>query len=216
MSINILLTGFEPFGGESINPSWEVAQRLGGELAPGVRVHSRRLPCAFGPAVAALDAALRETRPAVALALGLARGRHELSLERVAVNLIDARIPDNAGAQPIDEPVTVGGPDGYFSTLPLKPMVAGLRAAGHPAGLSYTAGSYVCNAVFYALQHGLAGQGAKSGFMHLPCLPEQAAREPAPSMALAQMIDGVRLALVLALETDASADAVRFSAGTIA
>jgi len=214
--MNILLTGFEPFGGEAINPSWEVAQRLDGPLAPGVRVVSRCLPCAFRPSIAALDEALRETRPAIVLALGLARGRAELSLERVAVNLIDARIADNSGAQPIDEPVVADGPAAYFSTLPLKPMLAGLRAAGHPAGLSYTAGSYVCNTVFYALQHALAGQGLRSGFMHVPCLPEQAAREPAPSMALGEMIDGVRLALVLALESRETATDVRFSAGTIA
>jgi len=214
--MNILLTGFEPFGGEAINPSWEVAQRLEGPLAAGGRVVARCLPCAFRPSIAALNDALREVRPSLVLALGLARGRTELSLERVAVNLIDARIPDNAGDQPIDEPVIAGGPAAYFSTLPLKPMVAGLRAAGHPAGLSYTAGSYVCNTIFYALQHALAGQGLRSGFMHVPCLPEQAAREPAPSMALAEMIDGVRLALVLALESKDGATGARFSAGTIA
>ena len=197
----ILLTGFEPFGGEAINPSWEIARALHGETVAGARVEALMLPCVFGESLRALGEAIDAIKPDLVLALGQARGRGELSLERVAINLIDARIADNAGAQPIDAPVIAGAPPAHFSTLPVKAMVEGLRAAGYPAGLSFTAGSFVCNEVFFGLQDLLAGRHLRSGFMHVPCLPEQAARAPAPSMALTTMIDGVRLALELAMQT---------------
>ena len=198
----ILLTGFEPFGGELVNPSWEVARRLDGELIGGARVVARELPCVFGQALSALQDAIDEVAPLLVLALGQAGGRCDLSLERVAINLDDARIADNAGALPIDEAVVAGGPAAYFSTLPIKAMVAGLRAAGMPASVSQTAGTFVCNHVFYGLQHALAGRAVRSGFMHIPYLPEQAAHKPGqPSLPLSTLVDGVRLALGLALET---------------
>lgn len=201
--MTILLTGFEPFGGEAINPSWELARALDGQRIGGCVVHARRLPCVFGEAPRLLAAALTELRPTLVLALGQAGGRSELSLERVAINVDDARIADNAGARPVDEPVIDGAPAAYFTTLPIKAMVAGLRAAGHPAGVSQTAGTFVCNHVFFALQHALRDDPARSGFMHIPYLPEQAARlgGSPPSMALPTMIEGLRLALRLALET---------------
>lgn len=197
----ILLTGFEPFGGEAVNPSWEIASALHGETIAGARVEALKLPCVFGESLSVLGEAMRVVKPGLVLALGQARGRSELSLERVAINLVDARIPDNAGGQPVDVPVIDGAPPAHFSTLPVKAMVEGLRAAGYPAGLSFTAGSFVCNEVFFGLQHLLAGRHLRSGFMHVPCLPEQAALTPAPSMALTTMISGVRLALELAMET---------------
>lgn len=198
----ILLTGFEPFGGESINPSWELARALEGELIAGARVVAERLPCVFGEANNAMKLALRAHQPVLVLALGQAGGRAELSLERVAINVIDARIADNAGRQPIDEPVLPGAPAAYFSTLPIKAMVAGLREAGVPAGISQSAGTFVCNEVFFGLQHQLQGSAVRSGFMHIPWLPEQAVKFPAQaSMALATMVQGARLALQLALLT---------------
>jgi pyroglutamyl-peptidase len=202
--MNILLTGFEPFGGEAINPSWEVARALQGQLIAGAMVHARCLPTAFGAAPAALAAALVEVRPGVAIALGQASGRTEISIERVAVNLIDARIADNAGDRPQDVAVREDGPAAYFSTLPIKAMRNGLRAAGHPAGLSLTAGAFVCNQVFYELQHQLAGRGVKSGFIHIPALPEQAARtQPTvASMSLAAQVDALKLAIAIALTGD--------------
>lgn len=202
--MNILLTGFEPFGGDSINPSWEVARALRGEVIAGATVQACCLPTTFAGAPAALERALAASRPSLVIALGLASGRAEISLERVAVNLIDARIPDNAGERPQDVPVDPQGPAAYFSTLPLKAMRNALRAAGHPAGLSLSAGAFVCNQVFYALQHRLAGQGVRSGFIHVPALPEQAARaQPAvPSMGLAAQIEALRLAMAVALEAD--------------
>ncbi len=180
--MRILVTGFEPFGGQSLNPSWEVARALHGLQLQGAQVVAVQLPCVFAQALPALQQALAQHTPDIVLALGQAEGRCDLSVERIAINVMDARIPDNAGAQPIDVPVIAGGPASYFSTLPIKSLVAGLRASGFPASVSQTAGTFVCNQVFYALQHTLAGQGVHSGFVHLPLLPEQAAHWPGPSL----------------------------------
>ena len=180
--MRILLTGFEPFGGQSLNPSWEVARALHGLTLEGAQITSVQLPCVFAQALPALQQALMQHTPDIVLALGQAEGRCDLSVERIAINVMDARIPDNAGAQPIDVPVIAGGPASYFSTLPIKSLVAGLRASGFPASVSQTAGTFVCNQVFYALQHTLAGQGVHSGFVHLPLLPEQAAHWPGPNL----------------------------------
>ena len=196
----LLVTGFEPFGGEPVNPSWLVAEAVHGRRIGGAPVVAVLLPCAFGAALTRLHAALAEHRPQLVLALGQAGGRSELSLERVAINLDDARIADNAGQQPIDEAVVPGAAAAYFSTLPIKAIVAALRGAGVPAAVSPSAGSYVCNHVFFGLQHALLGSGVRSGFMHLPLLPEQAARAPGqPSMGLVTMVGGVALALAVAL-----------------
>lgn len=202
----ILLTGFEPFGGESVNPSWQVAQALHGETIDGASVQSLCLPCAFGDALNVLGAQLARLRPGVVLALGQAAGRAEFSPERVAINVDDARMPCNAGRRPIDEPVVPGAPAAYFSTLPIKAIVAALRAAGLPAAVSQTAGTYVCNHVFYGLMHELRRrQGVRAGFMHLPLLPEQAAAQASlvmsPSLPLTTQVQGVRLALATAVNT---------------
>ncbi|MGQ3051757.1 MAG: pyroglutamyl-peptidase I [Roseateles sp.] len=204
--MNILLTGFEPFGGEAINPSWEVARSLHGQVIADAVVHARCLPTTFGGAPEALAEALAVLKPDLVIALGQAIGRAEISIERVAVNLIDARIADNAGERPHDMPVRADAPAAYFSTLPVKAMRNALRAAGHPAGLSLTAGAFVCNQLFFELQHRLAGRGLRSGFIHLPALPEQAARAQSalPSMGLAAQIDAVRLAAAVALQGDES------------
>ncbi|MBK8864676.1 MAG: pyroglutamyl-peptidase I [Betaproteobacteria bacterium] len=204
----ILLTGFEPFGGESVNPSWQVAQALHGETLAGARVRSLCLPCAFGDALDTLGAALVRQRPGIVLALGQAGGRSDFSVERIAINVDDARIACNAGRQPIDEAVVPGAPAAYFATLPIKAIVAALRSAGLPASVSQSAGTYVCNHVFYGLMHALRRRrGVRAGFMHLPLLPEQvAAREtvPAPpSLPLTTLVFGVRLALATAVTTTA-------------
>jgi len=178
----ILVTGFEPFGGQSLNPSWEVARALHGAVIAGAVVTAVQLPCVFAQALPALQQALAQHKPDIVLALGQAEGRCDFSVERVAINVMDARIADNAGAQPIDVPVIDGGPAAFFSTLPIKSLVAGLKAAGFPASVSQTAGTFVCNQVFYALQHMLAGSGVHSGFVHLPLLPEQAAHWKGPTL----------------------------------
>ena len=180
--LRILVTGFEPFGGQSLNPSWQVAHALNGLTLKGAQVVSVQLPCVFAQALPVLQLTLAQHRPDIVMALGQAEGRCDFSVERVAINVMDARIADNAGAQPIDVPVVAGAPAAYFSTLPIKALVAGLRAGGFPASVSQTAGTFVCNQVFYALQHALAGQGVHSGFVHLPLLPEQAAHWKGPSL----------------------------------
>jgi len=203
MSAPILVTGFEPFGGDSVNPSAQVAQALHGRTIDGAPVLGVVLPCVFGAAIDALRHALDEHHPRLVLALGQAAGRSGFSLERVAINVDDARIPDNAGAQPIDEPVVARAPAARFTTLPIKAMVAALREAGHPAEVSNSAGTFVCNHVFYGLQHALrTRRSVRSGFMHLPLLPEQA-RGDQPSLPLATMVDGTALALATALRTRA-------------
>ena len=217
--VRILVTGFEPFGGQSLNPSWEVARALHGLQLQGAQVSSVQLPCVFAQALPALQQALAQHRPDIVLALGQAEGRCDFSVERVAINVQDARIPDNAGAQPIDVPVIAGGPAAYFSTLPIKTLVASLKAAGFPASVSQTAGTFVCNQIFYALQHTLAGMGVHSGFMHLPLLPEQAAQwkgPTLPSWPASLQIAGVTqaLTLLLAQRQQGLADAA-ISGGTL-
>ncbi|MFM1856035.1 MAG: hypothetical protein RLZ83_1344, partial [Pseudomonadota bacterium] len=181
----ILLTGFEPFGGDPVNPSALVCQALHGQPVAHATVHTVELPCVFGRALQVLDQVLAETSPVLVIALGLAAGRGEISVERAALNIDDARIPDNAGAQPVDVPVVPGGPAAWFSTLPVKAIVAALRQAGLPAAVSQTAGTFVCNHVFYGLQHRLAGSGVRSGFIHVPLIDTQAATHPGlPTLAL--------------------------------
>lgn len=211
----ILLTGFEPFGGDAVNPSALVCSALHGQSVALATVHAVELPCVFGRALQALDEALVATSPVLVLALGLAAGRAEISLERVAVNIDDARIADNSGAQPVDVPVVAGGPAAYFSTLPVKAIAAALREAGLPAAVSQTAGTFVCNHVFYGLQHRLAGTGVRSGFVHVPLLDSQAGAHPGlPTLPLGELVRGVRLALEVAL-THEGADA-RIAGGAVA
>lgn len=203
MTSRILLTGFEPFGGERLNPSQALAEALHGQRVGEAEITGLVLPCVFDDALAVLNQALDAHRPGLVLALGQAGSRADLTVERVAINLNDARIPDNAGRQPIDTPVVPGGPAAYFSTLPIKAIVADLRAAGLPASVSQTAGTFVCNHVFYGLMHALATRhpGARGGFMHVPLLPGQAARlaPPTASMALETMRQAVLVALQTAL-----------------
>ncbi len=204
MTRSILLTGFEPFDGEQVNPSQEIVRALDGEQVDGCRVIGAILPVAFEAIVPTLAQLLATHRPALVLALGQAGGRSELSLERVAVNLIDARIADNAGAQPVDQPVVADAPRAYFTMLPVKAIARRLHELGIPAALSLSAGTYVCNQTFFALTHLLTGAGSttRGGLMHVPWLPEQAAHRPGqPSMALDTMVRGVRATLQCALAT---------------
>jgi pyroglutamyl-peptidase len=198
----ILVTGFEPFGGEAINPSWDVAQALHGQRRGGALLTAVQLPCVFADALPALRAAIRRHRPQVVLSLGLAGSRSAISLERVAVNLCDARIADNAGALPAGTPVVAGGPAAYFSRLPVKALLQRLLAAGLPAELSLSAGSFVCNQVFYGLLHALRRQpGVAAGFIHLPPLPAQASAHPGSRpLALAEQLRGLELVVDALLE----------------
>lgn len=211
----ILLTGFEPFGGEASNPSWQAVRPLHGQVLRGHRVVTACLPTDFRRALPALRRELARHRPALSLCLGQAGGRSGIELERVAINLVDARIADNAGHRPIDVPVVRGGPAAYFATVPVKAMLARLQAAGVPAAVSHSAGTYVCNQVFYALMHALRGRPqARGGFVHIPYAPAQAARHAgAPSLDPALVTRALELMLDTALRTRRDR---RLSAGTIA
>lgn len=200
----ILMTGFEPFGGEAVNPSWEAVRRLDGEVVAGHRIRAVALPVVFGDSLRRLVAAIEAHAPRLVLCVGQAGGRSQLSLERVAINLDDARIPDNAGHQPVDRPIDPAGPTAHFARLPLKAMLAGLREAGIPAEVSQTAGTYVCNHVFYGLMQALQTRpGVRGGFIHIPYAPEQAAGHPgAPSLPLDLVREALRLAAAIALRTD--------------
>ncbi len=200
----ILLTGFEAFGGEHINPSREIVLALDGESLGTHRVVGAVMPVAFQPTLPLMEALLEEHAPDIVVALGQAGGRAEVALERVAINLIDARIPDNDGEQPVDQAVILDAPGAYFSSLPLKAVHAHLRSIGIPAALSLTAGNFVCNQAFFALGHLIATRwpATRGGFVHVPWLPEQAAHHPGqPSMSLETMITAVRAILECTIAT---------------
>jgi pyroglutamyl-peptidase len=201
----VLLTGFDAFGGDAINPSWLAVQELSGAVIEGHAVVAAQLPTEFAASTAVLHKLLRKHRPALVLCVGLAGGRSALSLERIAINVQDARIPDNAGTQPIDIPILRSGPAAYFSTLPIKATLQALTAAGIDADVSQTAGTFVCNHVFYLLMHSLKKQHktaiARGGFIHLPYLPGQGL----PCMPLEEMARGLRVALTCAINTPCDA-----------
>ena len=209
----VLITGFEPFGGESLNPSWLVAQALRGKRIAQHRVVALQLPCVFDVSLAVLRAALKTdtsaTAPKLVVCLGQAGGRAAISFERIAVNINDARIADNAGAQPVDTRVVASAraPAAYFSTLPIKAMQHAVAEHEIASEVSQTAGTFVCNHVFYGLMHALkttrALQGTRGGFVHVPFLPEQT--DSAPSMPLELMIEGIALAIRVALATGVDA-----------
>lgn len=194
----VLLTGFEPFDQDLVNPSWEAVRQLDGMLlGSDVQIVARRLPCAFATAGECLTQLIDELHPAMVIATGLAPGRSTISMERVAININDARIPDNLGEQPIDTAVVAGGPAAYFTTLPIKAMVKAVGKAGIAASVSQTAGTFVCNQVFYRLQHQLAGSGVRSGFIHVPDVYGACQ----PPMVLSTLVEGLRIAVSAAWQT---------------
>lgn len=200
--LKILVTGFDPFGGERVNPAWEAVRRLP-ETLDGAALVKLELPTVFGLSARLLEAAIETHRPDMVLCVGQAGGSAALAIERVAVNLQDAAVPDNAGNRPVDEPVRADGPAAYFSTLPVKAMAAALAEAGIPAVLSCSAGTYVCNSLMYALLDALARRypDIRGGFLHVPYTLEQAAARPAgtPGMALEEISRGLEAAIRAAL-----------------
>lgn len=201
----VLLTGFAPFGGETINPSWQAVRALHGRRIASHRIVARELPVEFGASLTALRAAMRALKPTLVIAVGQAGGRAALSLERVAINVDDARIPDNVGRQPVDAAIVADGPAAYFTTLPIKAMRAAVAAAGIPAEVSQTAGTFVCNHVFYGLMHALRRRRrVRAGFIHVPYSPEQAAGHPgAPGLTVEAITAGLRIAIATAMTTTA-------------
>lgn len=199
----ILVTAFEPFDGEKINPAWEGAKKLSQEGLKDVVVTTKRVPTVFGAAIEMVVSDMEEIRPDLVVALGQAGGRTGISVERVAINVDDAAIPDNARNQPVDVPIVEDGPAAYFSTLPIKAMVEAIKAAGIPASVSNSAGTFVCNHLMYGILHHIDTRKLpiKAGFIHLPFLPQQAVNHKgAPSMSLQHVIVGLKIALLKAAE----------------
>lgn len=195
--MKILVTGFDPFGGESINPALEVIKSLPKQIA-GAEILLEEIPTVFYQAASVLEKAMVKYVPDIVLCIGQAGGRTELTPERVAINQDDARIPDNLGQQPIDTMIREDGQPAYFSTLPIKAMVEAIRAAGLPASVSNTAGTFVCNHLMYQALY-LADKQipkTKAGFLHIPFLPEQVLDKPGfSSMSLADIVRGVEAAI---------------------
>jgi pyroglutamyl-peptidase len=196
----VLLTGFEPFDGQAINPSEEIAREINDATIARHRVVGALLPCVFGAALKELKHQIKLHNPAFVLCLGQAGGRAEVTPERVAINVDDARIPDNAGQQPVDRPVVKDGPAAYFSTLPIKAIVHELRRREIPAAVSQSAGTFVCNHVFYGLMHELAlhRPTVRGGFIHVPFVPEQTTDRP--SLPFEVLTEAVRVAIATTAE----------------
>jgi pyroglutamyl-peptidase len=195
-----LLTGFDPFGGSAVNPSWQAVQALDGRVIGGHPVIGAELPTLFGRSVERLEQLMEQHQPGLVVCTGQAGGRAALSLERVAINVDDARIADNAGAQPVDVPIVAAGPAAYFTRLPIKAMLQALQHDGIHAEVSQTAGTFVCNHVFYGLMHLLAQprwHGVRGGLIHVPWLPQQGQ----PSMRIEEIVRGLQRAIEVALAT---------------
>ena len=196
---SVLLTGFEPFAGASLNPSEQIVNALNARQIEGVELHTAVLPVVFTESSELLRHLIKLHKPDVVICLGQAEGRREISFERVAINLDDARLADNAGRVVLDQPVVAGGPTAHLTTLPVKEMVAAVRAEGIAAGLSTTAGTFVCNHIFYAMQNELAETSVVSGFIHVPLMPEQAGEfEGLPTMPLDQQVRAIEVAIRVA------------------
>ena len=187
----MLITGFDPFGGQTVNPSWLAVSQLP-ERVGNFEIYKREIPTVFGVAAEAVLEEAKMVQPDVILCVGQAGGREAVTPERIAVNIRDARIADNAGNQPKGEFVAKDGPAAYFATVPVEKMAERIRQAGIPATVSNSAGAFVCNDVMYTLLHHYAGTAVKAGFIHVPFLPEQGS----PSMPLEQITH----ALVAAIE----------------
>ena len=179
----LLITGFDPFGGQNINPSWEAVKRLPEEIGE-YTVWKLQIPTVFDLAAQTVLEKAKEVCPDVIISVGQAGSRGAVTPERVGINIRDARIPDNQGNQPEDVPVVSDGPTAWFSTLPVKAMVESIKAAGLPGAVSNTAGTFVCNDVLYTLLHHYQGTGVRCGFIHVPWLPEQGS----PNMPLEDIV----------------------------
>jgi len=186
----LLITGFDPFGGENINPSWEAVKLLP-EVIGEYEVHKMEIPTIFGLAAKTVLDKAAEVRPDVILCVGQAGGRSGVTPERIGINIRNARIPDNAGNQPVEEIIVPGGPDGLFSTVPTAKMAQAIQDAGLPGAVSNSAGTFVCNDTLYLLLHHYAGTAVRVGFIHVPYLPQQGT----PNMPLEQIVQALTAAI---------------------
>lgn len=200
--MKVLITGFDPFGGESINPAWEAVKLIQDEIA-GAEVIKMQIPTVVGKSIAKIHDKMIEINPDIVIAVGQAGGRFGVTPERVAINVTDARIPDNEGNQPIDEVIFADGDAAYFSNLPVKAMVQAIKDAGYPSVLSNTAGTYICNHVMYGILYYIQKEfpNARGGFIHVPYAASQVINKPnTASMALADITVSLEAAIKAAVE----------------
>ena len=206
--MKILVTGFDPFGSDKINPAIEAVKKLP-DTIKGAKIIKLEIPTVFNKSAQVVHQAIVKEQPDYVLNVGQAGGRSALTPERVAININDGRIPDNDGYQPLDEPIQPDGDTAYFTQLPIKAMAKAIRAAGLPAIVSNTAGTYVCNHIFYQVQYMRTKEfpKLKAGFIHIPFLPEQVITRPnQPSMSLADIVKGLTAAIGAIVERDGQSD----------
>ena len=195
--MKILVTGFDPFGGDQTNPAIEAVKRLPDEIK-GAKIIKLEIPTVFGKSAEVVEAAMEKENPDYVVHIGQAGGRYGITPERVAINIDDARIHDNEGNQPIDQVIQPNGENAYFSQLPIKAMVTYMKKIGLPASVSNTAGSFVCNHIMYQSLHLTHTKfpNTKAGFIHVPFLPEQVVDRPeTPSMSLDDIVKGLTAAI---------------------
>lgn len=200
--MKVLVTGFEPFGGEKINPAYEAVKKLSNNIN-GAEIVKLEVPTVFGKSIERLHEAMEREKPDIVICVGQAGGRYDITIERVAINISDGRIADNEGNQPIDEPIFEDGKTAYFATLPIKAMVKKIRDSGIPASVSNSAGTYVCNHIMYGLLYLIDKEypNIRGGFVHVPFLPEQVVdKGNTPSMSLENITTGLALAIEAAVE----------------
>lgn len=192
--MKLLLTAFDPFGGATINPALEAVKLVKNQI-DDIEIVKLEVPTVFRKSIDTVAAAIAKEQPDVVLCIGQAGGRFDICPERVAINLDDARIPDNEGNQPLDNVIFEDGENAYFTTLPVKAMVASMREAGIPASVSYSAGTFVCNHLMYGVLYTLAKKypGVRGGFVHVPFMTSQVVNRPAsaPSLSLDEMVIGL-------------------------
>lgn len=199
--MKVLITGFDPFGGESINPALEAVKMLKDEIA-GAGIVKLQIPVVAGKSIEKVHEKMKEVNPDIVISVGQAGGRFGVTPERVAINITDARIPDNEGNQPIDEPIFADGDAAYFSNLPVKAMVQAIKDAGYPSSLSNTAGTYICNHVMYGILYYIHKEfpGVRGGFIHVPYAASQVVDKPnMPSMAIADITAALEAAIEAAV-----------------
>ncbi len=201
--MKVLVTGFDPFGGETINPAYE-AVKLVNDNIEGAEIIKIEIPTVFGKSMTVIDKAIQKYQPDVVLAIGQAGGRTSMAVERVGINVDDARIPDNDGQQPIDEIIYEDGENAYFSNLPIKKMVFEMQNENVPAVVSNTAGTYVCNHVLYSIMYLIDKKynNLRGGFIHVPFLPEQVKDKNMPSMSLEMIKKGIEVAIKTAVKNE--------------
>ena len=201
--MKVLVTGFDPFGGEPINPAWEAVKAMKDTIA-GAEIVKMQIPTVVGKSIEKIHQKMKELQPDLVISVGQAGGRFGVTPERVAINVTDARIPDNEGNQPIDEPIFPDGPAAYFSNLPVKAMVQAIKDAGYPSVLSNSAGTYICNHVMYGILYYIEKEfpHVRGGFIHVPYAPSQVVNKPStPSMALADITASLEAAVAAAISS---------------